>query len=133
MYGGKKTGRRALWRAVVSVFNLEPGERLCPLCWESSRIHAGGGGGRRRSQVWGARVSCLCSRSSTGPSADAFLFFFFYTKMSLRIYGCDISSEREPLSHNPPPHHGSFLSAETCGVTVQREGKIMAALMICVL
>lgn len=98
-------GRGALWRAVVSVFNLEPGERLCPLCWESSRIHAEGrgGGGGRRSQVWGARVSCLCSRSSTGPSVAAFFFFFCYTKMSLRIYGCDISSEREPLSHNPPP------------------------------
>lgn len=48
--------------AVVSVFNLEPKERLCFLCWESSasRIHrqagrggggAGGGGGGRKKKL----------------------------------------------------------------------------------
>lgn len=45
MYGGKRVVLSVV-AAVVSVFNLEPGERLCFLCWESSasRIHTGGGG-----------------------------------------------------------------------------------------
>lgn len=48
MYGGNKVVMSVV-AAVVSVFNLEPGERLCFLCWESSasRIHTGGGGRRR--------------------------------------------------------------------------------------
>lgn len=41
MYGGKRPAVSVV-AVVVSVFNLEPGERLCFLCWESSasRIHA---------------------------------------------------------------------------------------------
>lgn len=35
MYGGERVVM-SVAAAVVSVFNLEPGERLCFLCWDSS-------------------------------------------------------------------------------------------------
>ncbi|CAB1456863.1 unnamed protein product [Pleuronectes platessa] len=52
---------RSVEAAAASVFNLEPGERLCFLCWESSasRIRRGGGGGRRKSSEDRA---CLTAR-----------------------------------------------------------------------
>lgn len=51
MYGGERAVM-SVAAAVVSVFNLEPGERLCFLCWDSSasRIQEEEEGGRKQEQ-----------------------------------------------------------------------------------
>lgn len=104
MYGGERAVM-SVAAAVVSVFNLEPGERLCFLCWDSSasRIQEEEGGSRSKVDE---RVSCLCSCCSTSYPVAAFC-----TKMRPRIYSCDI------LSKSPPSH----FVCRTCGVTVQSE------------
>lgn len=104
MYGGERAVM-SVAAAVVSVFNLEPGERLCFLCWDSSasRIQEEEGGSRSKVDE---RVSCLCSCCSTSYPVAAFC-----TKMRPRIYSCDI------LSKSPPSH----FVCRTCGVMVQSE------------
>lgn len=51
MYGGERAVM-SVAAAVVSVFNLEPGERLCFLCWDSSasRIQEEEEGGKKQEQ-----------------------------------------------------------------------------------
>lgn len=122
MYGGKRMVIIVV--AVLSVFNLEPGERLCFLCWESSvsRTHTGGrggGGGRRRRSWVGEQISCFYPCHSTSPNVAAFTLKWAWGYIAVAFH----------LS--PPP----FIScAEQCGVTANLRmwQKLMVTLMISV-